>query len=68
MHYFNGIIPPKEFEEKVVGRTQWVFDYKCSARVRWMRIKPYIKNDLRYPLKKLFKSIRVSTMRRIVKS
>lgn len=68
MHYFNSVIPPKEFEEKVIGITRWVFDYKCSARVRWMRIKPYIKNDLLYPVKKLIKSIRVRTLKRLVKS
>jgi radical SAM superfamily enzyme YgiQ (UPF0313 family) len=68
MNYFIKDIPPKEFEKKAVEITQWVYDYKCSTRVRWMRIKPYIKNDFLYPLRKLMKSIRVRTLKRFVKS
>lgn len=66
MNHFAKDILPDEFAKKAVDITQWVFDYKCSFRVRWMRIKPYIKNDPLYPLKKLMKSVRVRVLKRIV--
>jgi len=67
MHHFVKDIPPDEFTKKALEITQWVFNFKCSFRVRWMRIKPYIKNDLFYPVKKLVKSIRVRVLKRFVK-
>lgn len=68
MHHFVKDMSPEEFTKKAVEITQWVYNYKCSYKVRWMRIKPYIKNDSLYPVKKLIKSVRVRVLKRLVKS
>ncbi|HDY88187.1 MAG TPA: radical SAM protein, partial [bacterium] len=66
MNHFTNNVSPEEFARIAINITQWVFDYKCSFRVRWMRIKPYIKNDLLYPFKKLLNSIKVRILKRFV--
>lgn len=67
MNHFVKDISSEEFTKKAIEITQWVFDYKCSYRVRWMRIKPYIKNDPFYPFKKLAKSLRVRVLKHFIK-
>jgi anaerobic magnesium-protoporphyrin IX monomethyl ester cyclase len=67
MNHFVKNISQEEFTKIVFNITQWLSDYKSSARVRWMRIKPYIKNDLLYPFRRLLKSIRVRIVKRFIK-
>jgi radical SAM superfamily enzyme YgiQ (UPF0313 family) len=63
MNHFVKGIPPERFHEIVFEISEWAVAYKSSMKVRWMRIKPYVKNDPWYPFKKLFKSIKIRVLR-----
>jgi radical SAM superfamily enzyme YgiQ (UPF0313 family) len=67
MHHYVIAIPPDEFKELAFKIATWVFQYKSSFKVRWMRLKPYIKNDPLFIFKKILKSLRVRLMKRFMK-
>lgn len=67
MHHYVLAIPPDEFRELAFQIATWVFQYKGSFKVRWMRLKPYIKNDPLFIFKKILKSLRVRLMKRFMK-
>lgn len=64
LHHFVRDIPPDEFNSIAFDVARWTFNYKCSYKVRWMRIKPYIKNDPLYPFRKVVKSLRVRALKK----
>jgi len=67
MHHYVLAIPPEEFRELALRIATWVFQYKSSFKVRWMRFKPYIKNDPLFIFKKAYKSLRVRLIKRFMK-
>jgi radical SAM superfamily enzyme YgiQ (UPF0313 family) len=67
MHHYVLPVPPDEFTEIVFSMARWVRDYKSSFKVRWMRFKPYLKNDLFFLFRKAFKSLRIRLLKHVVK-
>lgn len=66
MNHFAKEVSPERFSQIIFEITKWVVDYKSSMKVRWMRTKPYIKNDPLYPLKKIYKSLKVRLLKHFV--
>ncbi len=67
MNHYVQPVPPDEFTEIVFSMARWVTDYKSSFKVRWMRFKPYLKNDLFFLFRKAFKSLRIRLLKHVVK-